>query len=80
MHTVSIWRRWAGLAAFTGQVDPVARTVILGLRLPRTLAGDLSLAHEPWPALLAAALASGFAITFGRALSRTRGRLRPAAR
>ncbi len=63
MHTVSIWRRWGGLAAvalgvlllslvsgpadqgfgdllsaLTGRADPVARTVILELRLPRALA------------------------------------------
>jgi iron complex transport system permease protein len=33
------------------------------------LAGDLSHAREPWPALLAAALACAFAATFGRALN-----------
>ena len=33
------------------------------------LAGDLSHAHEPWPALLAALLACAFAATFGRALN-----------
>ena len=62
MHTVSIWRRWVGLAsvaaavllaslvagpadkglqdvllALSGGADPVARTVILDLRLPRAL-------------------------------------------
>jgi iron complex transport system permease protein len=33
------------------------------------LAGDLSHAHEPWPALVAAALACAFAGLFGRALN-----------